>query len=178
MDRISISIDGTDPVAFERERRGAKFDRILNNVSTLIDMRESGGYRIPKIRIQTVRLPEIDLNNYRSFWQNYCDEVAVVDYKAVEDRNQTIIDGNWACPQLWQRMTIEWDGTIMPCNNDDLRKISPGNAMEMPVKDCWHDQIVEQARKLHRQGKSHLIESCNGCPWRTTQINKRQRTAN
>jgi len=173
--RISISIEGTDPVKFERERRGAKFYRIMRNVDALLELREQRGYEHPKVRIQTVRFPGLDLDEYKECWQSHCDEVAAIDYKEAVNRDTHLIVENWACPQLWQRMTIEWDGTIMTCNNDDLRLLTPGNVWEMSVEDCWHDSVVEVARKLHKQGKSHLLESCNGCPWRTTQILKQKR---
>ena len=123
LDRISISVEGTDPIAFERERKGAKFDRILRNIDALIKLRQQENCSHPKVRVQTVRLPGLDLDEYTEFWQSHCDEVAAIDYKDVKNRNTDLINVNWACPQLWQRMTIEWDGTIMPCNNDDFRHL-------------------------------------------------------
>jgi radical SAM protein with 4Fe4S-binding SPASM domain len=172
LDRISISVDGTDPEAFERQRRGAKYDHILKNIEKLINLRsykESAG---PKVRVQTVRLPNLDMKEYAQFWSSRCDEVAAIDYKEVKDRNFDIVKDDWACPQLWQRMTIEWNGTIMPCNNDDFRALSPGNIMNKTVFSCWHDPVVQNTRELHRLGKSHLVTACRGCPWRTTQILK------
>jgi len=173
LDRISISVEGIDPVVFERERKGANFARILQNIDTLIELREQRNYGdYPKVRVQTVRLPGLDLNEYVEFWQSHCDEVAAIDYKDVKNRNMHLIDNYWACPQLWQRMTIEWDGTIMPCNNDDFRYLSLGNLKEKNIYECWHNTIVKWARILHEKGMSHLLESCNGCPWRTAQILK------
>lgn len=172
LDRISVSVEGTDPVAFERERVGAKFDRILRNVERLRELRSKKGYSHPRVRVQTVRLPNLDMNAYVSFWSSRCDEVAAVDYKDVTDRMEEIVKTDWACPQLWQPMTIEWDGAIMPCNNDDFRRLSPGNVKDGSVHSSWHDPIVKKARALHRQGRSHQVDACRGCPWRTTQILK------
>ena len=172
LDRISISIEGTDPEAFERERRGAKFYKIIENIDRLLEIRRKEGVSYPKVRIQTVALPGIDLDKYARFWAPHSDEIAAIDYKEVESRNAALIDNNWACPQLWQRMTIEWDGTAMPCNNDDFRYLSPGNVYRKSIEECWHDSLVQNARGLHKQGKSHLVKSCNGCHWRTTQIRK------
>ena len=172
LDRISISVEGTDPIAFERERKGAKFDRILRNIEELKNLKIKKGYQNPKVRIQTVRLPGLDLESYKVFWLPYCDEVAAIDYKDVKNRVEGFVEKGWACPQLWQRMTIEWDGTIIPCNNDDFRRLSPGNVRNKSVLECWHDHVVQNARKMHQQGQSHLVEACNGCPWRTTQIMK------
>lgn len=69
-------------------------------------------------------------------------------------------------------MTIEWDGTVFGCNNDDLRGFDLGNAAERSIYDCWHDERMMQVRELHMQGKSHEVGDCNGCPWRTAQIVK------
>ena len=179
LDRISVSVDGTDPEAFERERRGAGFHRIVKNIDRLMELRDKKAASNPKVRVQTVKLPRIDLNEYTRFWKDHCDEVAAIDYKEGEavKRHKGLVAPDWACPQLWQRMTIEWDGSIMPCNNDDYRKLSPGKVGSKNIRSCWRDPMVENARALHRAGKSHLVEACNGCPWRTTQIFKTHGTS-
>lgn len=171
LDRISISIDGTDAEEYEKVRIGAKLDTVLANIQTLRKLREEYGVTYPKIRIQTVRLPGIDLDKYVHTWKEYADEVAAVDYKDESCRN-TELRGNWACPQLWQRMTIEWDGTIFGCNNDDIRGICLGNVNERSIYDCWHDERLMEIRELHMQGMSHAVDDCNGCPWRTSQMKK------
>ena len=174
LDRISVSMDGYDSIAFEKYRRGASFDRIVKNIDRLRDLRGRKSVAHPKIRIQTVNLPEIDLEEYARFWESRCDEVATIDYKEGDetDRRTDLVEQDWACPQLWQRMTIEWDGTIMPCNNDDYRKLSAGNVRYKPIRKCWRDLVAEKAREYHRAGESHLVDACNGCPWRTAQILK------
>lgn len=171
LDRISVSIDGTDPVIFERERKGAKFNTIKNNVEKLIKLRERKNVSNPKVRIQTVLLPWVDLEKYRRYWESKCDEVAAVDYKDASIRKKGI-KYDWACPQLWQRMTIEWDGTIFPCNNADLRSMALGNCNEESVYESWHCPEVQKLRETHKKGRSDQIETCDGCPWRTKQIAK------
>ena len=173
--RISISVEGTDELAFEQARIGARFDRIKRNAETLLSLREAMGVDFPKVRIQTVTLPGIDLEEYSHYWSPYCDETAAIDYKEAEKRDETLVASDWACPQLWQRMTIEWDGRIMPCNNDDYRHLSPGNVKDISIFNAWNAQVAKNARELHMHGRSHELLSCNGCPWRTTQIMKKLR---
>jgi radical SAM protein with 4Fe4S-binding SPASM domain len=177
LDRISVSVEGTDPAAFEGARRGAKFGIILKNIDLLMELRVRNGVEHPKLRVQTVALPSIDLKKYAEFWLPHCDEVAAIDYKEGEvlKRNKSLDESDWACPQLWQRMTVEWDGTVIPCNNDDYRLLSPGNVTEKTILDCWHDLAVQNTRGLHKKGESYLVEACNGCPWRTTQVLKKQK---
>lgn len=176
LDRISISVEGTDPEIFERERRGASFSRIQNNIENFIRIRDSLNSPYPKVRVQTVGLKHINLDDYVSYWSPRCDEVAVIDFKEGSERVSGLVAEDWACPQLWQRMTIECNGAVIPCNNDDYRLLSPGNANQMSIEDCWHSEFVEQARVLHRRGKSHELQACNGCPWRSTQVLKSKTT--
>lgn len=171
LDRISISIEGTDPEKFETARVGAKFSMIFDNVKSLMELKAKMNVDYPRVRIQSVFLPDLNVDEYKRFWEPYCDEVAVVDYKD-ESKRISGLKYDWACPQLWQRMTIEWDGTVLPCNNDDLRQLSPGNANQISIKDCWNHNIVNDVRRLHRSGSGDEITDCNGCPWRTAQIMK------
>ncbi|HRR40893.1 MAG TPA: radical SAM protein [Syntrophales bacterium] len=172
LDRISISVEGTDPVMFEKARIGARFDRIVKNIERLMELKRKRGYPHPKVRVQTVCLPHIDLDEYCEFWKERCDEVAAIDFKDISKREEVLVDYGWACPQLWQRMTIEWNGAIIPCNNDDYRLLSPGNVLARDIYSCWHDPIVQRARELHMRGESHLVAACSGCPWRATQVKK------
>jgi radical SAM protein with 4Fe4S-binding SPASM domain len=171
LDRISISIDGTTASEYEGVRLGAKFDTLVNNLETLIRLKREYNVSYPKIRIQTVKFPNTDADAYRAKWEPYADEIAMIDYKDESIRN-TGLRGDWACPQLWQRLTIEWDGTVLGCNNDDPRNINLGNAWERSIRDCWHDKSLTKIRELHMRGKSHEVEDCNGCPWRTAQLSK------
>ena len=171
LDRISISIDGIEKEEYESVRIGASFDKLITNLETLIRLKKEYDVTYPKIRIQTVVFPETDAEAYKTKWEKYADEVALIDYKDESIRREDL-RGDWACPQLWQRMTIEWDGTVLGCNNDDLRNINLGNAAERSIYECWHDDRLMNIRELHKCGKSHEVEDCNGCPWRTAQFGK------
>jgi len=171
LDRISISVDGADPEFFNRERVGANFDTIVENIETLMNIRRQKGVDYPKVRVQSIYFPNLDVDKYRTFWSRRCDEVAAVDYKDGASRQEGIVC-DWACPQLWQRMTIEWDGTIHPCNNDDSSLMPLDNVKQKSLYEFWHDGRLREIRQLHRQGASHKVRACNGCPWRMAQIKK------
>jgi len=151
LDRVSVSVEGTDPQAFEKARRGAKFDIVLKNIETLNYLKRKRGVDYPVVRVQTFLYQGLDIEKYRLFWQSRCDEVAAVDYKDGELRREGI-DYEWGCPQLWQRMTIEWDGTVHPCNNDDSGLMPLFNVNKKSVYECWHDKKIGDIRSLHRRG--------------------------
>lgn len=177
LDRISVSIDGISAKEYESVRIGAKFKTLEDNLLTLKKLKKDYGTDYPRVRIQTVKFPTTDADAYRKRWQDYADEIAMIDYKDESIRNESL-RGEWACPQLWQRLTIEWDGTVLGCNNDDPRNINLGNAAERSIFECWHDQRLMEIREQHKQGRSHEVDDCNGCPWRTAQFDKRQSVLN
>ncbi|MBF0361121.1 MAG: radical SAM protein [Oligoflexia bacterium] len=172
LNRISISIDGTDKNNFEKIRVGANFDTILRNMEDLIELKNQRHSITPKIRIQTVNFLDLDLDMYSKIWGKYADEIAVIDYKDESVREKGLICNNWACPQLWQRMTIEWDGRILQCNNNDTRTLIKYNAWDSSIKEIWNGTEVSDARTMHKKGLSHMVFDCDGCPWRTAQVKK------
>lgn len=173
LDRISISMDGVDKVSYEEVRVGSDFDTVVRNIETLIKVRDEMRSSIPKVRIQTVKLPGINADDYVNKWRSFADEVAMLEYTD-ESKRENGIKADWACPQLWQRLTIEWDGSVFACNNDSLRGLYLGNAKDRSIYDCWHDEKLMEIREKHKQGRSHEVNACDGCPWRTAQIRKKK----
>ncbi len=173
LDRISISVEGTDTQAFEAARVGAKLERIKANVARLLELRHARGLDYPKVRLQTVALPGLDLEMYAAHWADYCDQTAAVDYKdPATHPEQAQTAPGWACPQPWQRLTVEWDGSVHPCNNDDQDLAQVANARDLSIRACWQADSVRELRRLHQAGLSHLVPACATCPWRAAQVKK------
>ncbi len=178
LDRISISIEGFRKEVYEKFRVGAKFERLIENVGRLRHMRESRGVAFPQIRIQTVLLEELKgcFKEYVNFWKKYADEVSYLD--ARQEGAGCGFAGKeaaWACPFLWQRMTILRDGTILPClmhGIDDFASMIIGNAGECSIKDIWKGAEANFRRKLHEGGKSHEIQACRQCSYREMEVEK------
>lgn len=173
LDRISVSVEGTDKAAFEKARRGADFDRIKTNIAAFKRLRDGKGLVRPFLRVQTVRLPKLDLDAYSAYWLPLCDEAAAVDFMDVTRQPPAPVESAWACPQLWQRLTVDWQGNIRPCNNADQRAQPLGHAPEMSIDQAWLHPRMELARSLHACGLSHRVAQCGACLWRTSQLAKK-----
>jgi len=177
LDRISISIEGYKKEFYKKYRVGAKFERLFENVVRLKEIRDRRRSLFPQIRIQTVLFEELkpDFGRYVEFWKDYADEVSYLDKR---EETKYVEDGkpaNWACPFLWQRMTILWDGTILPCLMHGVKDFSSmilGNVADCSIKDLWKGKKENQFRELHKSGKSHEIMACGHCSYRTMEIEK------
>ncbi|MDD5174630.1 MAG: radical SAM protein [Candidatus Omnitrophica bacterium] len=173
LDRISISFEGVTKEFYESQRKGAKYETVLSNIENLQQLKKRNNVKHPRLRIQTVLLPQIKerLEEYKEFWKTRADEVAFLDYKDMKEKRKGM-NYPWACPQLWQRMAIWWDGTILPCNHDDDGLLSLGNISGVNIGDVWKSEKINKIREAHRAGAAHTIEACNGCYLRDSEINK------
>ncbi len=178
LDRISISFEGIAKDVYERYRVGAKYDVVVKNIKKLRSIRETKGLSYPQIRIQTVMLPELKetFPQYVKFWGDIADEIGYLDARCERpnDEHRGFI-ANWACPFLWQRMTILWDGTLLPClmhGIEDFSLMSLGNAKKIGIKKMWQSEKISQYRELHHSGQAHKLEACDRCSYRAMELEK------
>ncbi|MBM4134787.1 MAG: radical SAM protein [Nitrospira sp.] len=178
LDRISISFEGITKEAYELYRAGAKYEKVIENVQRLRKIRDVRGLGYPQIRMQTVMLPELrDLfERYVEFWKPWADEVAYLDARREGPHDDHRgLRSEWACPFLWQRMTILWDGTVLPClmhGISDFSLLALGNVQEGTIKGFWQSEKAVRNRSLHQAGRGHELEACDRCSYRAMELEK------
>jgi len=185
LDRISISFEGIDSETYQKYRVGAKFDEVFDNIKNLKNIKSQRGSLAPQVRIQTVLLPELKegFADYVKFWQPFADEVSYLDarsetlrdYHCQQQACSDTYEGRWACPFLWQRMMIMWDGSCYPCllhGVKDVEEMKLGNANKDSLRQMWNSQALNEIRRMHKEGKSHKIKACNTCSYRAMELDK------
>ncbi len=172
LDRVSISFEGHTKEVYEKNRVCSSYDIVLKNIKNLQKVKEELNVSHPFVRIQTVKIPDVDLNEYEKFWTPIADEVAYLEYQDMSCRREGIVS-SWICPQLWQRMGVLWNGDIWPCNHDHRSLAKLGNIDSVSIKDCWNSKTMNLYRDSHKQGLSHTIDACDGCYLRDSEISRR-----
>ena len=160
--------------------------KVTNNIEkdkkSWIIFRDELNIDYPKIRIQMVLLPELAkiYPSYVAYWEKIADEVGFLDERSegslTEDQK---LQANWACSFLWQRGVILWDGTVLPClmhGVKDFSQMKLGNVRDMSVRDMWLGEKNVKNRLLHKEGRSHEIDACVKCSYRTSEIKKLMNT--
>jgi len=178
LDRISISFEGINKEIYEKYRVGAEYEAVVGNIKRLRHIRDNKKSIYPQIRIQTILYPELkeEFSIYVKFWQEFADEVAYLDtrHEKPDDEHKGLI-ADWACPFLWQRMAILWDGTLLPClmhGIDDFSFMSLGNVKEVHIKEMWRAEKISEYRQLHQSGQAHKLEACERCSYRAMELEK------
>jgi len=173
LDRISISFEGHTKKIYEKCRVGANYEDVVENIKNIKRIKDKLKVSHPKVRVQTISLPEKewDIVEYKNFWEPFVDEVSYLDYQMMRKKEKNL-KFSWGCSQLWQRMAVWWDGTILVCNHDFDGISSMGKVGETSIKNAWNNIVINSIRNIHKNGKSHILSMCNGCFLRTSEIRK------
>jgi radical SAM protein with 4Fe4S-binding SPASM domain len=172
LDRICISIDGAKAETFEKVRVGCKLSRISENVFRLIELRKSKGLTKPYVQINTLILQDTlhELQTVIEKWKPHVDRIRL--FPALQYGNLNLssimpreaIERNpLACPELFFRMVIFWNGDVTVCCEDINGEMITGNIRKDPIKKLWKNEKITKIRKKHFKGDFSFLPVCKGC---------------
>lgn len=170
IDEIYVSFDGYSKRHFEKYRRPMKYETVLENIESAIRTKKELGAKT-KIIIQ----PTYDKNStsagelerFKNYWRNKADGVSI---QKIHDwhgyiNNRKFIHQNIICRDLFQYMTINWDGSVVPCCLDYEGEYVLGNANKQTIKEIWFGKkFTEFRRKLLKNMTS--VKMCGQCRMR------------
>lgn len=170
LDKIICSVDGYTKEFYESIRRGATFEKTLENIKRIQKIKREMGTDKPVLRTQMVILksiknPDEFIKNYVDFWGKIADHVAVEDeiewdYSKIKGN---VVYEPFRCPQPWQRLFVRWDGVITLCCGDLYEDMPLGNAYDTTIEEVWKSSRMENIRRLLKNGESHKIPICKVC---------------
>jgi len=163
---LVFSADAASEPLYSRLRVNGNLDRVVRNVELFYNIKEKY-YPSSRLitRVSGVRYDSSqNMEEMESFWSDYVDQVAFVDYNPWEnvyDANKTGV--NSPCSDLWRRMFIWWDGKIAMCDVDYLTKLSKETIQNKTISDVWNGETYANLRKKHISRKRCSIEPCSRC---------------
>ncbi|MSP24324.1 MAG: radical SAM protein [Myxococcales bacterium] len=165
LDWLTISFDGLGEV-YEGIRKPAKYERAVEKIANYARIKREAGRLKPVIKIQSV-FPaiEADPSAYYQVFAPIADLVAanpLIDF--MEDTSELPRIADFACPQIYQRLTIGADGTAMMCANDERNYHPVGDANTQTVHEIWHGARMTEVRDLHRRHQGCAsMKACAHC---------------
>lgn len=164
-DWITVSIDGLGEM-YESIRKPLKFDETLEKIKNMKRIKDKHNTHRPVIKIQSI-WPAIRENaeEFYNMFEPYVDAVAF-NPMSDDQQNDTEIEyvEEFSCPQLYQRIIIAADGSVLACSNDEESELIIGNAWDNTVYELWHGETMERMRKLHKEKNGYKEEHiCRKC---------------
>ena len=83
---------------------------------------------------------------------------------------QPAIENVWHCSDLWESMTINWDGGVAPCCWVHNHEHDFANALQQPIREIWNADAYVSARRVFAFGEPQtgpedvICTTCRGRP--------------
>lgn len=176
--RISVSFDGFVKEDYEKIRKGADFQQVVDNIKYLLSYRDEKGRAFPEVAIEVIEMS-------RSQIQNENRSVFVEDFKK-SGLNDLVVKKphNWAgylntrharrkyapCTFLWNALLVLYNGDVAPCAQDFFAQQVVGNVKENTLREIWNGEPIQRLRRGLIEKKYRDFPACRECDrlWRDT----------
>ena len=167
LDKIFFSFDSPYKEQYEEIRVGASYEESLENIKSIVKIRNSMGKTTPLTRVSMVLMDDNKeaYNDFVELFKDIVDIVAYVEYREPIGEGMEITENvnGFACAQLWERMFVAWDGEVIVCCVDSERGYVAGNIHENSIKEIWNGEKYAHIRKCHKDGEFYKIGICSKC---------------
>lgn len=189
LDQIIFSVDGDSSQTYEKIRHGGNFSKLVKNIEEFLKIRNSLRLFKPLVRVQMVKVDDniYEVKHLIRRWASLVDSITFQDYtnrgegverlSFKEDEFEKV--GRRACPQIWQRIVVTWDGKVVMCCRDWESANVLGKLDYSEKKDLeyfWKGEKLNNTRRLHLKGRLNDISVCAKCTYKESfQWKKRKR---
>ena len=172
LEHITLSIDGVKKETVEYYRKGARFEKVRDNLVRFARMKKERGKKL-QVVVQMVLLDKNadEADDFLRFWNAVpgVDQVRIKQDETVElqpDAGHRPEDWKHPCHYLWRGpVYVKWNGDVYPCCQSYAAFGKPiGNVGEQPLEEIWNSGPVREMRRMHGAGRGHEVDVCSRCP--------------
>jgi radical SAM protein with 4Fe4S-binding SPASM domain len=162
LDEIKISFDGATREEFERIRPPLKFDAVVENISRLVELRNSTGSRM---KIHVACCSTTDKQGTMRTLEKIVDGFAFGKIHNWGDGEQTGRGRRHKpCSRLWRTFTVLANGDVSLCCLDYDGQHLLGRIDERTtIASVWNSPAYDRVRKCHRDARQNEIALCKDC---------------
>src|SRR3989338_5849852 len=173
---LDISVDGNSKETYEQIRVGGKFEQTVQNVERYLEIKKEKQGRGPYTSIHMIYMKK-NQHEAEAFLKKW--KKAGMDAVRIKAFNQTGLFGEnrllgatsrifsnkvtKPCFMMWRFLTVQWDGTLVPCCLDYVGQEPLGNIMKEKLEVLWNGPRMKRMRALHIEGKAGSIPLCKDC---------------
>jgi|ETNmetMinimDraft_20_1059909.scaffolds.fasta_scaffold08574_3 radical SAM protein with 4Fe4S-binding SPASM domain len=183
LDSIKFSFQGVDRKTYNEMRNVDFFDDLIVIVRHFYEKR--GGRPYPYIHVATTITYETqeEVEEFKNFLKDFTDLVTVgrtvlehldTDKVRLGDKDKKILKSLRelesvvekrlkCCPEVFDKLSINWDGKVTACCRDYDNKMIVGDLNKITLKKAWNSEIISSYRRLLAERKYNLIEQCKDC---------------
>jgi len=172
-DEIGFSLDALTEETYKKLKKGAQFQTVEENIAHFLYKKGNRGRPFVSLHMLKMKETAPEIDGFIQKWKPLLgkgDHILVKDVHdfagQVEDRRpgvQPYVGKRLPCRQLWNFLYVSWDGDVMPCCIDPLRRLKIGNLNQSSLEELWNGPLIQEIRHIHLQGRYKEIPLCSGC---------------
>lgn len=178
IDKVLFSFDSPYAEKYESTRVGASYDRVLDNIKRFVKIRNEKKAYGTLVRVGMVITEDVLMGETEDFFELFKNIADVVSYNSVhkevevndagdyldtDGKKHNVEERKFADSQLWQRMTINWNGEAEICCENYKQEWTLGNVYKKTVHEIWTGEQFQKVRDAHRKGEWWRIPQCRKC---------------
>lgn len=160
LDSIKFSFQGVTKDEYEKYRKGAKWEELILNIKRLYDYRRRK--KLPYITIgSTVQHISSDIKRFRRKMSEMADKITIGITHNIINPQSTGRTPN--CPEIYDKLSINWDGTVSGCCADWNNTLFVGDLKYNTLKEIWDGDIIDYYREMIANNRHAELTPCNSC---------------
>jgi radical SAM protein with 4Fe4S-binding SPASM domain len=169
-DHVTFSILGSDKETHEKIMVRGNYDKEVQNIRDLLRLRTEMAVNGPVIETIFYGMQENDNQEgaYLRQWRGVVDHARLgghvsESFAQYKKEGRSIPERTRTCPNLWEKMTVFWNGDVTICNEDVDGDWILGNLKHETITSIWNGERLKEIRKIHRDKRFDKFPFCNEC---------------
>lgn len=178
-DEITLSLNAPTQEVYARMTKSQQYKLVTENIEYFLMRRKALRARTPFVNLQLLKLNDVSLH-IEEFIKNWRPLLKSGDCISIKKShsfagqvNDPGVGGVFEstkrvpCGQLWNHLSISWNGDVTPCCADPFKKLKVGNVCDYSLRNLWHSSKIMHMRNIHLQRKYDQMPLCSHCEtWR------------
>ena len=182
LDSLIFSFQGATKEQYAIMRNTNQYEKLKNNVIKLVELR--GNKAKPFIHISSTMTDESSeqIKEFTAYWGSIVDSVGVgqtnLSILSLEQINSLKVAGQLKeakkhetirkeyrpCTEVYQKLSIDWDGKVSCCCSDYENFLTVGDINETSLQEIWnHSPELKIFRELLDKKKHKALTLCSKC---------------
>ena len=177
--KIYFSLDAIREATYQIVRPGGNFAQVMKNIDTFLRLKREQGRAIPITRVSFVKskVNQDEVDEFVAYWKDQVDLICLQSFynPALGYSNYSQLEQEFRipntellqpgdCPQPYQRVSINNDGSVHPCCNFEGLNLHVGNIFEASLYEIWNSGDMKQLRTaVNHSDPTQQPSACQRC---------------
>jgi radical SAM protein with 4Fe4S-binding SPASM domain len=168
-DHFTFSVLGFSRDVHELVMKRVDHEKVVRNIMRFIELRDQLHKNGPVIETIFYTTPENEYEEaqFYQFWHDRLDHVRlggrISESFSGYKKAPVVIHRTRTCANIWERMTIYWNGDVTICCEDVDGDWVIGNLKERSIQELWSSEKLIAIKILHLEKRFSEIPFCYDC---------------